>query len=106
MHPILFNAGPVTIYSYGVLLASAYLLGLWLAVRRARNEKRQLRRGPFRDAVVFECDAPHDIVRCASGRDRRRQPILSGAVVRGDERVELGEVRVDLSRYIGHDDRR
>ena len=36
MHPILFNAGPITIYSYGVLLASAYLLGLWLAVRRAR----------------------------------------------------------------------
>ena len=36
MHPILFNAGPVTIYSYGVLLASAYLLGLWMAVRRAR----------------------------------------------------------------------
>ena len=30
MHPILFSAGPVTIYSYGVLLASAYLLGLWL----------------------------------------------------------------------------
>ena len=27
MHPILFSAGPVTIYSYGVLLASAYLLG-------------------------------------------------------------------------------
>ena len=36
VHPILFNAGPVTIYSYGVLLAAAYLLGLWLAVRRAR----------------------------------------------------------------------
>ena len=36
MHPILFEAGPVTIYSYGVLLASAYLLGLWLGVRRAR----------------------------------------------------------------------
>ena len=36
MHPILFNAGPVTIYWYGVLLASAYLLGLWLAVKRAR----------------------------------------------------------------------
>jgi phosphatidylglycerol---prolipoprotein diacylglyceryl transferase len=36
VHPILFNAGPITIYSYGVLLASAYLLGLWLAVRRAR----------------------------------------------------------------------
>jgi phosphatidylglycerol:prolipoprotein diacylglycerol transferase len=36
VHPILFSAGPVTIYSYGVLLASAYLLGLWLAVKRAR----------------------------------------------------------------------
>ena len=36
MHPILFSAGPITIYSYGVLLAAAYLLGLWLAVRRAR----------------------------------------------------------------------
>ena len=35
MHPILFSAGPITIYSYGVLLASAYLLGLWMAVRRA-----------------------------------------------------------------------
>jgi phosphatidylglycerol:prolipoprotein diacylglycerol transferase len=36
VHPILFEAGPITIYSYGVLLASAYLIGLWMAVRRAR----------------------------------------------------------------------
>ncbi|MCC7124636.1 MAG: prolipoprotein diacylglyceryl transferase [Acidobacteria bacterium] len=36
MHPILFSLGPVTIYSYGVLLATAYLVGLGLAVRRAR----------------------------------------------------------------------
>ncbi len=36
MHPILFSLGPLTIYSYGVLLAAAYLLGLGLAVRRAR----------------------------------------------------------------------
>lgn len=36
MHPILFDVGPLTVYSYGVLLAAAYLLGLWLAVRRAR----------------------------------------------------------------------
>jgi phosphatidylglycerol:prolipoprotein diacylglycerol transferase len=36
VHPILFEIGPVTIYSYGVLLAAAYLLGLWLAARRAR----------------------------------------------------------------------
>ncbi len=37
MHPILLEAGPVTIYSYGVLLAAAYLLGLWLGVRRANQ---------------------------------------------------------------------
>lgn len=35
MHPILFEAGPVTIYTYGVLLAAAYMLGLWLGVKRA-----------------------------------------------------------------------
>ncbi len=35
MHPILLEAGPVTIYSYGVLLAAAYLIGLWYGVRRA-----------------------------------------------------------------------
>ena len=37
MHPILFDLGPLTIYSYGVLLAAAYLLGLWMAARRARQ---------------------------------------------------------------------
>ena len=37
MHPILFELGPLTIYSYGVLLAAAYLLGLWMAARRARH---------------------------------------------------------------------
>jgi len=37
MHPILFNLGPFTIYSYGVLLAAAYLLGLQLALVRARR---------------------------------------------------------------------
>lgn len=36
MHPILLEAGPVTIYTYGVLLAAAYLIGLGLGVRRAR----------------------------------------------------------------------
>jgi phosphatidylglycerol:prolipoprotein diacylglycerol transferase len=36
VHPILFSIGPVTIYTYGVLLAAAYLIGLWMAVRRAR----------------------------------------------------------------------
>ena len=31
MHPILLELGPVTVYTYGVLLAAAYLLGLRLA---------------------------------------------------------------------------
>ena len=37
MHPILFDFGRFTIYSYGVLLAAAYLLGLQLALTRARR---------------------------------------------------------------------
>lgn len=37
MHPILFEAGGLTIYSYGVLLAAAYLLGLQFALMRARS---------------------------------------------------------------------
>jgi phosphatidylglycerol:prolipoprotein diacylglycerol transferase len=36
VYPILFSIGPLTIYAYGVLLAAAYLLGLGMAVRRAR----------------------------------------------------------------------
>ncbi len=36
MHPILLDLGPATIYTYGVLLASAYLLGLKLAMVRAK----------------------------------------------------------------------
>ena len=36
MYPELFSLGPITVYSYGVLLAISYLVGLWLAMRRAR----------------------------------------------------------------------
>jgi phosphatidylglycerol---prolipoprotein diacylglyceryl transferase len=36
MHPILFPLGPITVYTYGVLLAAAYLFGLQLARVRAR----------------------------------------------------------------------
>lgn len=36
MHPILFEVGGFPIYTYGLLLASAYLLGLQLALVRAR----------------------------------------------------------------------
>ena len=35
MHPILLELGPVTLYTYGVLLAAAYLLGLKVATVRA-----------------------------------------------------------------------
>ena len=37
MHPILFEIGDWPVYSYGVLLALAYLAGLQLAVVRARR---------------------------------------------------------------------
>ena len=36
MHPILFDLAGFTIYSYGILLAAAYLLGLQFALIRAR----------------------------------------------------------------------
>jgi phosphatidylglycerol:prolipoprotein diacylglycerol transferase len=37
MHPILFEVGGWPVYSYGVLLAAAYLAGLQMAVVRARR---------------------------------------------------------------------
>jgi phosphatidylglycerol:prolipoprotein diacylglycerol transferase len=36
VYPELFSIGPVTLYTYGLLLAASYLLGLGLAMRRAR----------------------------------------------------------------------
>jgi len=35
MHPILIQLGPITLHSYGVLVASGILLALWLARRQA-----------------------------------------------------------------------
>ena len=37
MYPELFSLGPITVYSYGVLLAASYLLGLRLAMTRAKK---------------------------------------------------------------------
>src|SRR5206468_6796053 len=37
MYPRLLELGPVTVYTYGVLLAAAYLLGLKLAMVRASS---------------------------------------------------------------------
>ncbi len=39
MYPELFSLGPVTVYTYGVLLAASYLLGLKFAIARARKWK-------------------------------------------------------------------
>ena len=35
MHPVLFRLGPITIYTYGVLVAAGVLLGLWYGRRQA-----------------------------------------------------------------------
>src|SRR5574339_248503 len=37
MHPILFEIGRFPVYTYGVLLAAAYLLGLQFAIVRGRK---------------------------------------------------------------------
>ncbi|MCC7416429.1 MAG: prolipoprotein diacylglyceryl transferase [Acidobacteria bacterium] len=39
MHPILLELGPLTVYTYGLLLAAAYLLGLKLAMVRAGHRR-------------------------------------------------------------------
>src|SRR4030043_1236395 len=38
MHPILFRFGPLTIHTYGLLVAVGFLIGLGFAVRQARKE--------------------------------------------------------------------
>jgi phosphatidylglycerol:prolipoprotein diacylglycerol transferase len=37
VHPELFSVGPITVYTYGVMLAASYLLGLRLAMWRAKK---------------------------------------------------------------------
>jgi phosphatidylglycerol:prolipoprotein diacylglycerol transferase len=37
VYPELFSIGPITVYTYGVLLAASYLLGLRLAMKRAKS---------------------------------------------------------------------
>src|SRR5437660_1269369 len=37
MFPELFRIGPLTVYTYGVLLAGSYLLGLRVAMARAKS---------------------------------------------------------------------
>ncbi len=35
MHPILFQLGPITIFTYGACVALGFVLGTWLTIRRA-----------------------------------------------------------------------
>ncbi|TAL26025.1 MAG: prolipoprotein diacylglyceryl transferase [Nitrospirae bacterium] len=38
MHPVLIKIGPLTIHTYGVMIAAGFILGLALAVRQARKQ--------------------------------------------------------------------
>src|ERR1019366_7502469 len=38
MHPVAFQLGSLTIHWYGVMIALAFLAGLWTATLRARRE--------------------------------------------------------------------
>jgi len=51
MYPRLFELGPITIYTYGVLLAAAYLLGLKFAMVRA--DKRGLDPARILDLGIY-----------------------------------------------------
>ena len=51
MYPRLLDLGPITIYTYGVLLAGAYLLGLKLAMTRAKA--RQLDEARILDLGIY-----------------------------------------------------
>jgi phosphatidylglycerol:prolipoprotein diacylglycerol transferase len=51
MYPRLFELGPITVYTYGVLLAAAYLLGLKLAMVRA--QKRGLDHNRVLDLGIY-----------------------------------------------------
>ncbi|MEW6103024.1 MAG: prolipoprotein diacylglyceryl transferase [bacterium] len=42
MHPVLFKIGPLTLYTYGLFLAIAFIVGLWIAERRAREIKKYI----------------------------------------------------------------
>ena len=51
MYPRLFELGPITVYTYGVLLAAAYLLGLQLA--RVRASARGLDANRILDLGIY-----------------------------------------------------
>lgn len=38
MYPVLFKIGPIVIHSYGVMIATAFLLGIWIALKEAKRK--------------------------------------------------------------------
>lgn len=75
MHPVLFKLGPVTIHTYGVLVALAFLAGITIASREAA------RKGIDKDLMVDLC------------------LYLLGAAIIGSR---LLEVAVDYRYYMQH----
>jgi phosphatidylglycerol:prolipoprotein diacylglycerol transferase len=51
MHPILFKIGPLTIRYYGVLIATGFLVGLWLSAKYA--EKKGLKKDLIYDLGFY-----------------------------------------------------
>src|SRR3989442_499325 len=104
MYPRLFELGPITLYTYGVLLAAAYLIGLKLAMVRAKarglDANRVLDLGIYiiisalvgakllllvTDFRTFNAD-PHELLTlarsgstCSSTRSRASSSSFSGA---------------------------
>ena len=52
MHPILFVLGPITIYTYGVALALAFVISLALAMRASRTRLKG--RVPLSDSALLD----------------------------------------------------
>ncbi len=51
MHPILFSIGPFKIYSYGVMMALAFMFGTYLADKRAI--KNNIDRNKILDLIIY-----------------------------------------------------
>ena len=53
MHPIFLKLGPLTFYSYGLMLAAAYLVSTSLAVRYARRSGAKIQSDEFMNLFFF-----------------------------------------------------
>lgn len=55
MHPILFTAGPITLYTYGAMMVAGFLLSTWLACEAARKLPPELVAITDEQLVDFVC---------------------------------------------------